>query len=129
MVGDTVKTMRVVAPGFEISCAVHDVGVPLIVNADARRIEQVVNNLLSNAVKYSFSSRNVDVTVGMQEGQPVVSVRDYGLGIPANEQHLVFERFFRASNISPYQHQGLGLGLFLSYGIVLRHGGRMWVEL
>src|SRR4051812_39981607 len=83
-------------------------------------------NLLQNAIKYSGSSRRVEISVERQGNEVVTSARDFGVGIPADQQPHIFERFFRATNVRK-QNTGLGLGLFISAGIVERHGGRMWL--
>jgi signal transduction histidine kinase len=98
------------------------------VNADRQRIEEVLTNLLQNAIKYSGDSRCIEVVVRRAEAEVVTSVRDFGVGIPEGEQDRIFERFFRATNVASPRHTGLGLGLYISYSIVSRHGGRIWVE-
>jgi signal transduction histidine kinase len=57
-----------------------------------------------------------------------VSVSDRGIGIPADQQPHLFERFFRARNAPVSGFGGLGLGLFICRDIIERHGGRIWVE-
>ena len=58
----------------------------------------------------------------------VAAVRDYGLGVPQDQQNRVFERFYRATNAGSRPRNGLGLGLFIARSVVERHGGRIWVE-
>ncbi len=58
----------------------------------------------------------------------MVSVEDYGIGIPEDQQGQVFDLYFRAANVSAGNYGGLGLGLFISKGIVERHGGSIRVE-
>jgi signal transduction histidine kinase len=85
----------------------------------------VLVNLLSNVVKYAPGCP-VKVQVRRRNEQIVLSVRDYGPGIPRDKIHMIFERFERAEasrNIS-----GLGLGLFICRQIVAGHGGEIWVE-
>jgi signal transduction histidine kinase len=55
-----------------------------------------------------------------------LEIRDSGIGIPPQEVEAVFERFHRASNVDDRRFAGLGLGLYLSRGIVEQHGGRIW---
>src|SRR3546814_1092625 len=64
---------------------------------DAKRIDQVFTNLLSNAVKYAPNAPRVEVTAAAVGSDIVVSVRDFGLGIPNSELPKIFEKFFRAS--------------------------------
>jgi signal transduction histidine kinase len=70
----------------------------------------------------------VAVRVARQAGEVVVSVQDHGLGIPADRQDRIFERFYRAHAGTAQDHGGLGLGLGMSRESVSRHGGRMWFE-
>ncbi len=57
-----------------------------------------------------------------------LTVRDHGIGIPADDLTQVFERFRRASNVDARRYAGIGLGLYICRGIVLEHGGRIWVD-
>lgn len=100
------------------------------VTADAERVAQVVINYLTNALKYSPAARPVEVTVQMDERQARVSVRDHGPGIPPEEQHHLWERFYQASGVA-VQHGssvGLGLGLYISKTIIERHGGQVGID-
>lgn len=102
----------------------------LVVEVDRGRIEQVLSNLLSNAIKYSPQGGPIDLTI-REEFEPHVaflSVRDRGIGIPAEQQARIFGRFVRAENARASEITGTGLGLYLSREIVERHGGRLWFE-
>ena len=98
------------------------------VDADPRRIEQVLHNLLDNAVKYSPEGGTVTVSAAVQLGSMVVSVADQGIGIPLDEQSRVFERFYRATAAPSVSRRGVGLGLYICQGIVEAHGGSIWLE-
>ncbi|MHB8990847.1 MAG: sensor histidine kinase [Chloroflexota bacterium] len=99
-----------------------------VIEADARRIEQVLHNLLDNAVKYSPEAGTITVAARTQAGSVVVSVADQGIGIDAEEQGRVFERFYRTSPASRVSRRGAGLGLSICQGIVEAHGGSIWLE-
>lgn len=94
---------------------------PLFVRAEAARLEQAIGHVLANAVK--FSGQQGEITVGLAErsGQAVVTVRDHGAGIPADELPNIFTRFTHAArgNLSA----GLGLGLHIAREVVELHGG------
>lgn len=98
------------------------------VHGDPYRLEQVVANLLENALKYSPDGGTVHIDLRLRESLALLSVRDEGIGIPPEDQKLLFERYFRARNSSSRSFGGLGLGLYISRDIVERHGGRIWVE-
>jgi signal transduction histidine kinase len=103
---------------------------PLEVEVDGDRIAQVVMNLVSNAIKYSAPDRPVTLVVRKAAQAAIVSVRDEGAGIGADELSHVFERFYRAPSVDVQagSHMGLGLGLFISRAIIEQHGGRIWAE-
>jgi PAS domain S-box-containing protein len=100
----------------------------LALEGDPDRIDQVLVNLLSNAIKFSPDGSPVEVTIGEEDGGAVVRVRDRGVGIPADKQAHLFERFYRAHAGTPDDRGGMGIGLHFSREIVERHGGRIWFE-
>ena len=101
---------------------------PVVVWGDPQRLERVIAQLIENAIKYSPQGGNVDVSIEARDGQAVVSVRDYGVGIPKEKQAHIFERFYRAHTGTPYDFGGMGTGLYIAREIVRAHGGRMWFE-
>jgi signal transduction histidine kinase len=101
---------------------------PIMTLLDATRFEQVLMNLIENALKYSAHDSPVTVSVWSENGEPRLSVRDVGIGIPVDDQPLVFDRFHRARNVDDRRFAGMGLGLYIARGIVEQHGGRIWLE-
>ena len=98
----------------------------IVVEADKFRIEQVLINLISNAIKYS-PNRNKIIMEIKKEGEKVkVSVTDFGIGIPKDNLQYVFHRYFRVE-ITSQNYSGMGLGLYISKGIIERHNGTMGV--
>src|SRR5579884_267134 len=102
----------------------------LVLSIDPRRIEQVLTNVISNAIKYSPEGGPIEVTIAEDiEGQEaLLSVRDHGIGIPAEQQAQIFQRFVQAENARAYGIEGTGLGLYLCRALLERHGGRIWYE-
>lgn len=97
------------------------------VHADTRWITQVIDNLVINAIKYAGKGAVVKVT-GTNKGEAVViCVEDNGPGIPAEEQKLVFDKFYRGKT-GASQAPGTGLGLAISKSVVEKHGGKIWLE-
>jgi len=97
-----------------------------IVFADKVRTGSVITNLLSNAVKYSPDAREVVVTINNDDAHSVkVSIQDFGLGIPEQDQQKIFKRFGRTESVQKSKIPGTGLGLHLSAEIVKLQGGTM----
>lgn len=98
-----------------------------VVIGDKDRLEQVINNFISNAIKYSPGADEIIVSARDSDKGIVVTVTDFGIGIPASEQEKVFERFYRASEINAVI-SGFGLGLYICSQIIKRHGGKIGVN-
>ena len=98
------------------------------VAADLDKVRQVLVNLVENAIKYSPDGGHVEVGVEPREEAVRFFVRDEGLGIPAEEQERVFEKFYRADPHMIRGVGGTGLGLYICKELVGRMGGRIWVE-
>ena len=98
------------------------------VSGDRDRIGQVLINLLNNAIKYSPQGDRVLVRVAISQNKALVSVQDFGIGIAKEHQHKIFERFYQVTDAEEKTYPGLGIGLYISYEIVKRHSGQMWVE-
>ena len=98
----------------------------VVVEGDRRRLERVVQNVVGNAVKYSPEGTPIDVGVRQREGWAVITVRDHGVGIPADELPRIFTRFYRASTSKGIA--GTGIGLAGSKTIVEQHGGQITIE-
>jgi GAF domain-containing protein len=102
-------------------------GVDLI-EADPRKVKQVLFNLLSNAVKFTPDGGRVDVTAARANGDIVVTVKDTGIGISPEDQGRIFEEFQQARRQTERSREGTGLGLSLAKRFVELHGGRIWVD-
>lgn len=109
--------------GIAIEAEVGPDPIPLLV--DAGRVGQALDNLLSNAIKFTPRGGRVTARVARVDGGVELSVRDTGVGIPEDEQGMLFTRFFRASTATRNAVPGVGLGLTITRAIVLAHGGTM----
>jgi PAS domain S-box-containing protein len=96
------------------------------VHGDKDRIEQVIINFLTNAIKYSPHSDIIVVKSLFENDQVTFCVQDFGVGIPEERHHQVFERFYRVSGNETIP--GIGLGLYISAEIIKRQNGKIWVE-
>ncbi|HEU5013274.1 MAG TPA: PAS domain S-box protein [Roseiflexaceae bacterium] len=103
--------------------SIHADSEPLVVEGDEFRLEQIVYNLLQNAIKYSPAGGDITIDLRREHDQAVLAVTDPGFGIPADELPHVFDRFYRATNVS-FQHiSGMGIGLYIVKELVMLHGG------
>jgi two-component system sensor histidine kinase KdpD len=98
------------------------------VSIDDSRIGEVLTNLVENAVKFSDDNTNITVAARRDGKEVIVSVTDEGIGIHAELQQKIFERFFQGEGRKTGRRKGTGLGLAICKGIVEAHGGNIWVE-
>ena len=98
------------------------------IRGDQSQLERVLLNIISNAVKFTPEGGKINVHGYKQDERVTVSVSDTGIGIPVQEQHRLFSRFFRASSAEDHAIQGTGLGLTIVKSIVERHGGSIAVQ-
>jgi signal transduction histidine kinase len=97
---------------------------------DKERIRQVLANLINNAIKFSPKKNivNVNVKKDKKNNDVLFEVQDFGRGIPLDKQEKVFNLFYQVDSGADRKFGGAGLGLSISRGIVLAHGGNIWVE-
>jgi PAS domain S-box-containing protein len=124
LVMDICERQREVSSQADIRFDVPDV--PVRVYCDGMLIEQVVVNLLSNAIKYSGDTPIVEIKIWMDGSRAFCSVRDWGIGIPADEISKIFDRFYRARTATGIA--GTGIGLNFAQRIMHLHGGDIQVE-
>jgi signal transduction histidine kinase/DNA-binding response OmpR family regulator len=130
---DTISTLalRGQDKGLEVALDIA-ADVPEHVRGDLGRLRQVLINLIGNAIKFTHEGEVV-TTVDVAERRDAeatlhFAVRDTGVGIPEDKQHLVFEAFRQADTSTTREFGGTGLGLAISAALVKMMGGRMWVE-
>jgi signal transduction histidine kinase len=123
------ESVQAAGPGAEAQ------GVRLALAAEAVRVEgdrlrlgQLLDNLVSNAVKFTPDGGTVRVSLARRDGQAVLEVADTGIGIPADEQERLFERFYRATTARDRSIEGTGLGLVIARAIAEAHGGGIGFE-
>lgn len=98
---------------------------PIYLHADVVRLVQVFLNLINNAAKYTERGGYIRIAAEQQGGEVVTSVKDSGLGIPADKLPHLFDMFFQADRSLEKSHGGLGIGLSLVRQLVQLHGGRV----
>jgi signal transduction histidine kinase len=95
---------------------------------DPSRLQQVIDNLISNAVKFTDKAGRVRVSAEDKGDCIKISVSDSGIGLSKDDQEKVFDMFYQADASMRRSTGGAGLGLAIARGIVVLHGGQIWVE-
>ena len=108
---------------FQVEC--QPLPEPIYIDHDMW--EKIVLNLLSNALKFTFTG-SIAVGLRFRAGSAVLTVRDTGVGVAANELPRLFERFHRIEGTRARTHEGSGIGLALVHELVRLHGGSIEVE-
>lgn len=128
MINEIAETMKSSAEIKNIKINVDIIGeIPdLIIDQD--RIKQVIINLFNNAIKYSPEGTFINICGSADNTNVLFEVQDYGRGIPEDKQKHVFETFYQVDSGMDRKFGGAGLGLSISRGIILAHGGNIWVE-
>ncbi len=111
--------------GMRLTVTCPPLAEPVFVDRDMW--EKIVLNLVSNAFKYTFAGE-ITVTVGLEDGRAVLTVRDTGIGIPAHELPNLFNRFHRVEGAQGRTQEGTGIGLAMVQELVHLHGGTVTVE-
>jgi PAS domain S-box-containing protein len=99
-----------------------------VIYAERIRFKQILFNLLSNAVKFTPEQGKVTIECSTAPGGMLISVSDTGIGIPAEQQHVVFEEFQQVGATTKGVKEGTGLGLAITKRLVELHGGRIWLS-
>jgi signal transduction histidine kinase len=123
IVGESIDLVRPLAEERRLVLTAEVEPTSLTVSCDRGRIVQVLSNLVGNAVKFTPSGGVVLVSVRSHESSVLVTVDDTGPGIPEEDRERVFERYVHGP-----RKGSVGLGLFISRGLVAAHGGRIWIE-
>ena len=127
IVRDAAEAARQVLQARNIDLVVEVADEPLVVEADAARLQQIQANLFSNAAKYTPVGGHVQFSARREGSEVVLRVKDDGVGIPSNMLGNVFDLFVQSQHTLDRADGGLGVGLTLVRGLVERHGGSVQV--
>ncbi len=128
MIKEIDETMKSSASLKQITIKTEVTGkIPKLI-IDRDRIKQVVINLLNNAIKFSPEKSELNLRVKPDKENILFEVQDHGRGVPKDKQERIFETFFQVDSGSDVKFGGAGLGLAISRGIIIAHGGNIWVE-
>ncbi|MGB3468007.1 MAG: HAMP domain-containing sensor histidine kinase [Cyclobacteriaceae bacterium] len=95
---------------------------------DAEAVTEALINLIDNAMKYSAEKKEIHLKTGGTDQEIYVEVKDYGMGISAKNQKLIFDKFYRVTKGDIYNVRGAGLGLSITKSIIDAHNGRIEVR-
>jgi PAS domain S-box-containing protein len=110
IVQDTSETLE-----RDIKLEIEHLSGPVTIIQDKEMVRNVIINLLSNAIKYSLDGKIVSLRTKLSGKQAIIEIEDRGIGIPEKDQKNMFERFFRAHNVTNLQGTGLGLNIVKRY--------------
>jgi signal transduction histidine kinase len=123
LIKDIIAGQRIITKSHKI---LLEKGSHVKIKADRIRIGQVITNLISNAIKYSPDGDKVIVKIDLHHRNITVSIQDFGIGIPTEQQNKVFQRFYRSSNA--HHANGLGIGLYIARTIINHYKGQLWLK-
>lgn len=124
MVNNAIEMLQQSNPDFKISKLGKT---NEMIFGDEMRLEQVVINFITNAIKYAPGTNQVNVTVHIKDEKLYLAVKDFGIGISKEQQHKIFDKFYRVEENSN-RFNGLGIGLYICSEIINRHGGTIGVN-
>jgi two-component system sensor histidine kinase VicK len=99
-----------------------------IIDADERRIQQVIRNIIDNAVKYSPEGGLIVIRGEVRETDVTVSISDQGVGISPEDLIPLFDKYFRVKSPTGFYVPGTGLGLPVARVLVEEHNGNIWAD-
>jgi len=102
----------------------------MVITADPEKLGGAITNILDNAIKYNIPNGQVVISLQRYPDRPyiAVSVKDSGIGIPAEDMDNLFTKFYRSEAVQKIDTSGTGLGLYIAKNIIMRHGGQIWAE-
>ncbi len=125
---DSIKAVKPIAKPRKVLVNLEPKNKQWRVIGDKSALDQVFINLINNAVKFSPDGKTININLSESESEVSVSIEDQGLGIPAEAISHLFERFYRAKNVTVAEIPGSGIGLYIVKSIVEELGGTIAVE-
>jgi signal transduction histidine kinase len=128
MIDEAVETMQSYADvkDIKINSDINTLLPELVI--DGERVKQVLINIINNAIKFSPDRSIITIRATKEEQDVLFEIEDTGRGIPKEKQNKIFDTFYQVDGGMDRKFGGAGLGLAIARGIVLSHGGDIWVE-
>lgn len=127
MIDQSINSLKPNAESKNVKLA-NSLNHDLKLECDSGRIIQVLNNLVSNGIKFSPANSRIDIEAKLEDHSVVFSVKDSGIGIPAEKQSKMFTKFYQVDTALTRKAGGTGLGLAICKRIVEAHKGKIWFE-
>ncbi len=128
LIQKSVYSMEELTKNKGISISINGLDELRLVKIDSLKIQQVINNLVGNAVKFTKEGGKIDITVTIEKDYLVLSVKDTGIGIKAEETDHIFEKFGKIRKKGTMGEKGTGLGLSICKKLIELHHGEIGVE-
>lgn len=128
LLNNVVSSYKDLAKERDISLEVSVPQKPIHLHCDTAKLSVAIGNVIKNGLLFSDEGQNVRIGLHKLPGHAHISVIDTGIGIPAEDFHLIFERFYQVEPHLTRTRGGMGLGLSVAKAIVESHGGFIWVE-
>jgi signal transduction histidine kinase len=125
LVQDILESYRIVAERKGLSLTHSVPPGDVFINADPRRLSQILGNLISNAIKFTNRGGHIETGLSAKSTAVEVWVKDNGIGIPSADIPLLFDKYRQCSNVNESGHKGTGLGLVICKMLVEAHGGKI----
>lgn len=125
VVRSEVESLKMIASTHDMKLAYHSSEKELVMPVDEAKLRQVIMNFIDNSIYYSKPNTTINVTLERIDNEIAFKVIDTGIGVPKDEQDMLFNKFFRAKNARQQRPDGTGVGLYLAKKVVTAHGGSM----
>lgn len=128
IVSDLTEEFLELADGAEIQLTSQIPHQPIYVRGNEQQLYRLISNLIANAIQYTPAGGKVEVSLELHDHTACIRIVDTGIGICAEEQKHIFDRFYRVNRDRSQQTGGTGLGLAIAQAIAQVHGGQLSVE-
>jgi signal transduction histidine kinase len=123
-----IKSLKILADKKNINVKLKRIGSDRNMMGDETKIERMFLNLLRNAIKYNNNGGLINIIIEFAAEEVLVSIKDNGIGIPAEDLPFIFDRFYRVDKSRTRQEGGTGLGLAICKWVANIHWGKITVE-
>lgn len=120
-----IDSLQLIAKSHDMKLAFHAPKTPIMIAIDEAKVRQVIMNFVDNAIYYSRANSTITVNVEAKDNAVNFTVVDAGIGVPPEEQAMLFNKFFRAKNARKQRPDGTGVGLYLAKKVITAHDGKM----